>query len=127
MTPLTWARKSSARCALIFKRSSIRAGHGKHVIGLPAAPVILLLKMLEGLHLSPLYEWIYETAARESFVSIERLANRLGFVPRYSNQTALIRSYDWYVEHRAEYRGRTGVTHRVPWKKGALGIAKWFF
>ncbi len=24
-----------------------RAGHGKHVIGLPAAPVILLLKMLE--------------------------------------------------------------------------------
>ena len=47
-----------------------RAGHGKHVIGFPAAPVILVLKMLEGLHLSPLYEWIYETAARESFVSI---------------------------------------------------------
>ena len=54
----------------------------------------------------------------------ERLANRLGFVPRYSNQMALIRNYDWYVEHRGEYRGRTGVTHRVPWKKGALAIGE---
>jgi nucleoside-diphosphate-sugar epimerase len=104
-----------------------RAGHGKHVIGFPAAPVILMLKMLEGLHLSPLYEWIYETAALESFVSIERLQSRLGFVPQYSNRMALIRNYDWYVRHREEYRGKTGVTHRVPWKKGALALAKWFF
>jgi nucleoside-diphosphate-sugar epimerase len=103
-----------------------RARRGGRMIGVPAAPVILLLKMLEGLHLSPLYEWIYETAARDSFVSIERLQSRLGFVPQYSNRTALIRNYDWYVSHREEYRGKTGVTHRVPWKKGALGWAKWF-
>lgn len=104
-----------------------RAGHGKHVIGFPAAPVILLLKILESLHLSPLYEWIYETAALESYVSIEHLQTRLGFVPQYSNRMALIRNYDWYVSHREEYRGRTGVTHRVPWKKGALALAKWLF
>jgi len=29
---------------------------------------------------SPLYEWIYETAAMESFVSTERLERRLGYV-----------------------------------------------
>jgi nucleoside-diphosphate-sugar epimerase len=104
-----------------------RAGHGKHVIGLPAKPVIAALELLEYLHLSPLYQWIYATAATESFVSIERAESKLGFAPRYSNRMALVRNYDWYVANRAEALGRTGVTHRVPWKKGALQLAKWFF
>jgi|SRR5271167_1539644 len=103
------------------------AGHHKHVIGLPAPPIIALLKGLEALHLSPLYQWIYETAGRESYVSIERIERRLGFGPKYSNCMALVRNYDWYVAHRAEYRGKTGVTHRLPWRKGALTLAKWFF
>ena len=104
-----------------------RAGHGKHVISLPAQPVIWTLKLLEQLHLSPVYKWIYDTAAQESFVSIERLEKCLGFTPRYSNQDALIRNYDWYVLHRDEYRGKTGISHRVPWKKGALQLAKYLF
>ena len=97
------------------------------VIGLPTEPVIAALRLLETLRISPLYQWIYETAARESFVSIEKLERRLAFVPQYSNRMALIRNYDWYALHRDEYRGRTGVTHRVPWRKGALELAKWFF
>ncbi len=104
-----------------------RAGHGKHVISVPAKPVIALLKLLEGMHLSPLYQWIYETAARDSFVSIERLERGLGFTPQYSNRAALIRNYDWFVGHRDEYRGKSGLTHRVPWKKGALTLAKHLF
>ncbi len=55
------------------------AGHGKRVIGFPARPVIWTLKVLELLHLSPLYRWVYETAAKDSFVSIERIETRLGF------------------------------------------------
>jgi len=104
-----------------------RAGHGGRVISLPLQPAIALLRLLEAMHLSPLYEWIYETAARESYVSIERIERKLGFVPRYSNRMALIRNFDWYVAHRAEYQGKTGITHRVPWKKGALQVAKCFF
>lgn len=104
-----------------------RAGHGGRVISLPAAPAILALRALEMCHLSPLYGWIYETAARESFVSIERIETRLGFTPRYSNREALIRNYDWYAAHRDEYRGISGITHRVPWRKGALRLAQAFF
>jgi nucleoside-diphosphate-sugar epimerase len=104
-----------------------RAGHGKHVVSLPAQPVIWTLRLLEQLHLSPIYKWIYDTAAQESFVSTERLQTILGFVPQYSNQDALIRNYDWYVLHRDEYKGKTGISHRVPWKKGALQFAKYFF
>ena len=83
--------------------------------------------LLEALQLSPLYRWIYETAGQDSEVSIERLQARLGFTPRYSNREALLRNYDWYVAHRAEFRGRSGVSHRVPWKTRRAALAKWCF
>ena len=104
-----------------------RAGHGGRVISLPARPAILLLRLLEALRASPLYRWIYETAAQESLVSIDKIAAQLGFRPRYSNRDALIRNYDWYVTHRSEFASVTGITHRVPWKKGVLQLAEHFF
>ena len=104
-----------------------RAGHGKHVVSLPERPAIAALRVLELLHLSPLYQWIYETAGKDSYVSIERLKRLHGFQPQISAEAALLRNYDWYVTHCHEYAGRTGVTHRVPWKAGALSLAKWFF
>ena len=104
-----------------------RAGHGRKVIAIPEFPAILALKALEGVGLSPLYKWIYHTAARDSFVSVEHIKERLGFVPQYSNRDALIRSYDWYVAHRDEIGRKTGTSHRVAWKQGALGVAKYFF
>ena len=104
-----------------------RAGHGRHAVSIPAAPAIAMLRLLAALHLSPLYPWIYDTAAKESFVSIERIEQQLGFRPRYSSAQALVRNYDWYVAHRHELGSVTGVTHRVPWKKGLLSVAKAFF
>ncbi|WP_373050585.1 NAD-dependent epimerase/dehydratase family protein [Thalassovita aquimarina] len=103
-----------------------RAGHGKRIKGIPAGPAILTLRLLEKLHLSPLYAWIYETAAKDSFVSIDKICDRLGFVPKYSNRDALIRNYDWYVANRDHIARRAGVTHRVPWKKGALELVRHF-
>ena len=62
------------------------AGHGKHIIPLPETPVILILRFLERLGLSPLYKWIYETVGKESYVSIEKAERILGFEPKYSNR-----------------------------------------
>ncbi|MEN8175368.1 MAG: NAD-dependent epimerase/dehydratase family protein [Pseudomonadota bacterium] len=104
-----------------------RAGHGKRVIGFPATPVIWGLRFIEWLHLSPLYRWVYETAAHDSAVSIERIQSRLQYQPRYSNRDAMIRNYDWYVSHRDDYRGSSGVSHRVPWKQGILRLVKHLF
>jgi nucleoside-diphosphate-sugar epimerase len=104
-----------------------RAGHGRRVIALPAAPAIAVLRLLEALRLSPVYAWIYATAARDSWVSIERIERTLGFCPRYSTRDALIRTYDWYVQHREEIRRAVGVSHRVAWRKGLLRAAKWVF
>jgi len=104
-----------------------RAGHGKQVVAIPATPAIWILRVLEALKLSPLYRWIYESASHSSVVSTERLRSRTGFVPRYSNIDALLRNYEWYVAHRSETQGRFGVSHRVPWRRGLLRLAKWLF
>ncbi|NNK78561.1 MAG: NAD-dependent epimerase/dehydratase family protein [Litoreibacter sp.] len=101
-----------------------RAGHGKRVIGLPAAPAIWTLRALEAVGLSPLYQWIYETAGKDSFVSIEKISERLGYAPEHSNEQALIRNYDWYVANRDRISSASGVTHRVPWKRGALRLLR---
>ena len=104
-----------------------RAGHGRQVVRLPAAPAIAALRLLRSLGVSPLYEWVYETAGRHSVVLIDRLRDRLGFVPSRSNRDALVANYDWYVAHRDAFRGQAGVTHRVPWKRGFLRWVKWVF
>jgi nucleoside-diphosphate-sugar epimerase len=104
-----------------------RAGHGKKIKGFPAAPMIWTLRLLEALNLSPLYKWVYETASKDSFVSIEKAQRVLGFQPKYSNQQALVRNYEWYLDNLDQFEGRSGVSHRVPWKQGILGVAKRFF
>ncbi len=103
------------------------AGFGKKIISLPAAPIILTLKFLEALKLSPLYKWVYETASKDSFVSIEKAEKILGFSPKYSNKDALIRNYKWYLENLDFFKNQSGISHRVPWKQGILSIAKKFF
>lgn len=103
------------------------AGRGGKIRGFPAAPMIWTLRVLEFFHLSPLYKWVYETASKDSFVSIEKAEQKLGWKPRYSNKDALIRNYDWYIAHREEFANASGVSHRVPWKQGILGVVKWFF
>ena len=103
------------------------AGKGKRIVGLPAAPAIWALRILERLHLSPLYKWVYETASKDSFVSIEKAERILGYKPLYSNKDALIRNYQWYVDHLHQFQNKSGVSHRVPWGQGALSILKKVF
>ena len=103
------------------------AGHGKKIRSLPEKPVIWTLKLLEKLKLSPLYAWVYETAAKDSFVSIEKAEKVLGFKPKHSNKDALIRNYQWYLNNLASFEHSTGVSHRVPWNQGILKLAKKFF
>ena len=104
-----------------------RAGFGKRVRGFPAMPLIWTLRLLEALHLSPLYKWVYETASKDSFVSIDKAERVLGYRAQFSNKAALVRNYEWYIAHQSDFANASGVSHRVPWKQGLLGIAKLFF
>lgn len=101
-----------------------RAGFGKRIVGFPAWPMIWTLRLLELLHLSPLYKWVYETACEDSFVSIEKAERVLGFCPKHSNKDALVRNFDWYRKNLESFRNASGISHRVPWKQGILGLVK---
>ncbi len=103
------------------------AGHGKRIIAFPSWPAIQALRLLEALHLSPLYRWVYETACTDSYVSIDRIEARLGFEPQFSNRDALLRNFRWYLEHREEVRATSGVSHRVQWRQGFLRLLKVLF
>jgi nucleoside-diphosphate-sugar epimerase len=103
------------------------AGFGKKIVPFPAAPMIWALRFLEMLKLSPLYKWVYETAATDSFVSIEKAERVLGYQPKYSNKQALIRNYRWYLANLKNFEHASGVSHRVPWGQGILKLAKLFF
>ncbi len=103
------------------------AGHGKRVVGLPAGPGVFSLRLLERMGVSPLYQWVYETAGKDSEVSVEKARERLGFTPEYSNRDALLRNFRWYLDNREAFRTDQGISHRSPWKQGVFRYAKLFF
>ena len=99
------------------------AGSSSRLTAVPARPAEVALRVLELLRVSPLAEWHYKTAHRDSFVDVGRAERLLGWTPRFSNAEALCRTYDWYLAHRETLKA-AGVTHRVPWNQQALALLK---
>jgi nucleoside-diphosphate-sugar epimerase len=99
------------------------AGSSSRLRPVPVRPAEIALRALELLRVSPLAEWHYKTAHKDSFVDVSRAQRVLGWEPRLSNRDALIETYDWYLANR-EGVGAAGVTHRVPWNQQALGLLK---
>lgn len=99
------------------------AGSRSRLRPVPARPAELALRALELARLSPLAEWHYRTAHKDSYVSIEKARSLLGWEPQLSNAETLCATYDWYLAHRDELRA-AGTTHRVPWNQRALGLLK---
>ena len=99
------------------------AGSTSRLTPVPVKPAEIALRALELLHVSPLAEWHYKTAHRDSFVDVSKAERLLGWSPRLSNAETLCRTYDWYLAHR-ETLAAAGVTHRVPWNQQALALLK---
>ena len=99
------------------------AGSRSRLRPVPAKPAELALRTLELARLSPLAEWHYRTAHRDSYVDVSKAQKLLGYAPRLSNEQALCETYDWYLANREGLRA-AGVTHRVPWDQRALGVLK---
>jgi nucleoside-diphosphate-sugar epimerase len=101
------------------------AQSGSKILPTPAWPIKKALWVFEKLHLSPLYQWVYDTMDKDSFVSIDKITKTLDWHPKYSNGQALIRAYKWYEKHYEEIKSRpAGTTHTVGWKQGILGVFK---
>jgi nucleoside-diphosphate-sugar epimerase len=105
------------------------AGHGKRVVSLPARPALSVLRILELAHLSPVYGRLLHKLMADSYVSIDKARQRIGFAPSLSNRDAILRAYAWWRTSRTggPVRGRGGVTSRDAWRQGALTAAKVLF
>ncbi len=99
------------------------AGTAARLRPVPARPAEFALRALELARLSPLGEWHYKTASRDSFVDVSKAERLLGWHATKSNVDTLVENYDWYAANRARMK-RAGVTHRVPWNQQALGWLK---
>src|SRR5215204_3814267 len=84
------------------------AGSASRLRPVPVKPAEFALRGLELLRLSPLAEWHYKTAHRDSFVEVSKAQRLLGWQPRLSNREALIETYDWYLANRGRV-GDSGV------------------
>jgi nucleoside-diphosphate-sugar epimerase len=76
------------------------AGSASRLQPVPVRPAELALRGLELLHLSPLAEWHYKTAYRDSYVDVTKAQSVLAWQPQRSNREALIATYDWYLRNR---------------------------
>lgn len=101
------------------------AKSGSKVFPTPAFVVKKALFIFEKLGLSPLYQWVYDTADKDSFVSNEKIKKTLNWKPRCSNADALIKAYRWYLDNYKEIKSQsTGITHTAGWKQGILALFK---
>jgi nucleoside-diphosphate-sugar epimerase len=99
------------------------AGHGRRVVAIPARPAVTVLRALEKLHISPVYQRLARKLLHDSYVSIEKAQSCLGFAPKFSNTESLLRTYEWYLEN-ARGTQHTGRSHGEPWRQGALKLVK---
>jgi 2-alkyl-3-oxoalkanoate reductase len=104
------------------------AGHRRRVVSIPARPAVAALGLLQRTRLSPVYGRLLHKLLADSYVSTDKARERLGFEPRYSNQEALLRAYQWWRENAAGGGDPTpGRTSTQPWRQGVLSAAKVFF
>jgi len=99
------------------------AGTRSRLRPIPARPAEVVLRGLELAKVSPLVEWHYKTASRDSYVDVSKAQRLLGWDATKSNVETLVENYDWYVANRGTLE-RAGVTHRVPWNQQALRFLK---
>ncbi|WP_244210562.1 hypothetical protein [Amycolatopsis kentuckyensis] len=106
------------------------AGHGKRVVSLPAKPALAVLRTLQRYKMSPVYGRLLHKLMADSYVSIDKARERLGFVPRLSNRQAILDTYRWWCTQRRPSRkpsAGAGRTSRDPWNQGALSLVKALF
>lgn len=105
----------------------IKKAHSKaKLFFVPALPVQIILSILEKLNLSPLAAWHYKTANIDSYVSADKAEKLLKWRSKKSGKEVLFESYEWFLQHKKEFEGKTGLTHRVGWNQKILGIVKKF-
>jgi nucleoside-diphosphate-sugar epimerase len=101
------------------------AGTGSRVKSVPDAPVRWAMAGASKLGLSPLGAYHYLAYGKPNYFDIADAVSELGWRPTYSNEEAMIASYDWYLANRDEVLSSkwTASPHKSAVKQGILRLA----
>ena len=101
------------------------AGTGSAVYSLPLAPAVLAMKLTSALGLSPLAAYHSLMYGRALYFDLSRPIAELGWHSTRSNEEMICESYDWYLAHQDEVRGRGDRSaHRSAVRQGVLGLLR---
>ncbi len=98
-------------CDTRIKVNELLSGLIKHsgsharVINLPAFPIKLVLRALNGLNISPLMEEQFNIADLDFVLDTSKLRNELAWSPSYSDLECISNAYDWWVTEK-KYENR---------------------
>ncbi|HEX6425046.1 MAG TPA: NAD-dependent epimerase/dehydratase family protein [Acidimicrobiales bacterium] len=100
------------------------AGTGSRVRSLPAAPAKVAMRTLAGLGLAPFAPYHWLLYAESLWFDTTRAQTELGWRPQHSNASALIESYEWFLDNRASLDGGRRSHHQSPVRLGLLEVLK---
>jgi nucleoside-diphosphate-sugar epimerase len=100
------------------------AGTGSHVVSLPAKPAALAMRALGQSSLVPFAPYHWLLYGESLWFDVSKAERELEWTPAHSNASAVIESYEWFLDHRAGLGGDGRSHHQSPAKLGLLKLIK---
>jgi len=100
------------------------AGTGSHVVSLPAKPAQLAMRVLGQSSLVPFAPYHWLLYGESLWFDTTKAETELGWSPTYSNASAVIDSYEWFLRNRATLGGDGKSHHQSPARLGLLKLVK---
>jgi nucleoside-diphosphate-sugar epimerase len=98
------------------------AKSASRIKSLPMAPMEITMSAASRLGLSPLGPYHALMYGRDLYFDISDAQRELKYRPRYSNETAICQSYDWYMANRDNIRFEGASHHKSAVRKGILAL-----
>jgi nucleoside-diphosphate-sugar epimerase len=98
---------------------------GSRVRSLPVAPARAGMRLLARCGLAPFAPYHWMLYGESLWFDVSKARRELGWEPMHSNASALIESYKWFLEHRAELdHAGPRSHHQSPARLGLLELLK---
>ncbi len=100
------------------------AATGSHVVGLPSRPAQVAMKVLGQSSLVPFAPYHWLLYGESLWFDVSKAERELEWEPTHSNASAVIDSYEWFLQNRSTLGGEGKSHHQSPTKLGLLKLLK---
>lgn len=101
------------------------ADTGSRVRSVPSAPARLAMKAMAAVGQGPFAPYHWLLYGESLWFDTGKAERELGWRAVHSNESMVIESYRWFLEHRGELGGEGRSHHQSPVRLGALRALRW--